>query len=376
MRNAQRQRRIVFAGLVGAGVGAIVLSALTLFAGAGVAASSQAPVNTSPPRISGTAQEGRTLTGDRGSWTNNPTAFDYTWLRCNRRCSDISGAHRTTYTLTRGDVGNTIRLKVVARKANGANKTAFSAPTAVVAPAGGSSQAPVNTSPPRISGTAQEGRTLTGDRGSWTNNPSAFDYTWLRCNRSGAQCSDISGAHGTTYTLTRGDVGNTVRLKVVARNANGANTTAFSAPTPVVQGATPPSPGNGCPPGTGNPDQVTGISAPARLLVDTLRSDPPVVTRGTSTLVVRFHVTSTCGGSVQGALVYATATPYNQFSIPAEAATGADGWATLVFQRLSGFPVSRHQQLIAMFVRARKSGENLLAGISTRRLVSIPVTPA
>jgi hypothetical protein len=109
------------------------------------------------------------------------------------------------------------------------------------------------------------------------------------------------------------------------------------------------------------------------LLVDALQSDPRVVSRRTGVLVVRFHVTSSCGGPVQGALVYATATPYNQFSIPPEAPTDANGWATLVFRRLSGFPVSNRQQLIAMFVRARKPGESLLGGISTRRLVSIPV---
>ena len=145
-------------------------------------------------------------------------------------------------------------------------------------------------------------------------------------------------------------------------------------PTTVIQRAPAPAPsrGPGCPAG-GNPDQVTKISPPARLLVDTLQADPRVVTRGTAALVVRFHVTSNCGGPVQGALVYATATPYNQFAIPPEAPTGADGWATLVFRRLQGFPVSGRQQLIAVFVRARKPGESVLGGISTRRLVSIPV---
>ena len=158
-----------------------------------------------------------------------------------------------------------------------------------------------------------------------------------------------------------------------AKNSGGT-TTATSVPTAIITAATPPAPprGNGCPSGDGV-DQVSAISPPARLLVDTLRSDPQVVTRGIDTLVVRFHVTSTCGGPVQGALVYVTATPYNQFAIPPEQPTGRDGWAELRVQRLSGFPVSSKQQLIAMFVRSRKQGESLLGGISTRRLVSVRV---
>jgi hypothetical protein len=330
------------------------------------------PVNTVRPTISGTAQEGQTLTGNRGTWTNSPTTYEYTWRRCNQNgngCDGIGKAHGTTYTLTANDVGHTIDLRVKAINADGSDK-ATSDPTPVVR----ASPRPENTSPPTISGTPVEGRTLVGNRGAWSHSPTSFDDLWLRCDRNGNKCGTISGARNTRYVLTSADVGATLRFSVTAANSEGTRS-ATSVPTSVVQRQSQPQPsrGAGCPPGNANPDQVAGITSPARLLVDGLGGDPAVVRSRTAALIVRFHVTSTCGRSVQGALVYATATPYNQFSIPPEAVTGSDGWATLVFRRLRGFPVSGRQQLLTIFVRARKPGESLLVGISTRRLVSIPV---
>ena len=99
--------------------------------------------------------------------------------------------------------------------------------------------APVNTTPPTITGTPQEGQKLTGDRGTWSNSPTDYNYFWLRCDRTGGSCSTIIGATAATYTLTSADVGNTLRFRVQARNADGS-TTATSVPTAVITAKAPP----------------------------------------------------------------------------------------------------------------------------------------
>ena len=239
--------------------------------------------------------------------------------------------------------------------------------------AAASTALPVNNDPPSITGTPEVGQTLTGDKGTWNNTPTDYNLYWTRCNKTGGSCANISGAHSTTYLLTSVDVGNTLRFKVIASNSSG-KTTADSVPTAIIAAAPkpPPPPATGCPAGTGV-IQIADLKSPARLLIDTQQTDPTVVARGTPQLIARYRVSACNGRPVQGALVYATAVPFNQLSIPPEATTGADGWAEVDFRMLGGFPVSQHQQLIALFIRARKSGEDLLGGISTRRLLSVPV---
>ncbi len=67
--------------------------------------------------------------------------------------------------------------------------------------------------------------------------------------------------------------------------------------------------------------------------------------------------------------------PANRVSAEGERQTDETGWATFTYQPLRGLPLRRGARL-DFFVRARKQGENLLGGVSSRRLVSVGVRPS
>jgi hypothetical protein len=333
------------------------------------------PSNTVLPAISGTPHVGQALTASQGTWTGSPTSFIDQWVRCpasggqsdGSDCAVIGGAPSISYTVTTGDVGFRLRVRVTATNGEG-QATAASNATAVVAVQGG----PANTQPPTISGTTTVGSTLTANPGTWSGNSIKFTYQWQRCDTAGAGCTAISGATATSYVLANEDAGHTLRVAVTATDATGPNTlTAAQTAVVTTAGAS----ATGCPTTTGSgPINVSDVTSPAHLVIDRQQATPQPIRKVTQTVVLRFHV-SACGGrSVVGALVYQTATPYQQFSI-SEVPTGADGRASLTLHRLKHFPASAQQQLLVVFVRARKSGEDLLGGISARRLVSLKVNP-
>ena len=371
--NKRSWKRGSSTALIGAVAGGAAV-ALALFAGLGEAApqaEAAAPVNTSLPTVVGTAREGRTLTADVGVWQNSPTSFGYNWRRCDSSggsCVTIGGANGRQYSVRQADVGHRLRVLVRAVNADGSTD-ALSPVTAVVAAA---SQAPVNTKAPTISGSPVVGQRLTANTGTWTGaTPIQYTYQWLRCDAGGNACTSIPGEDTRRYDVVDADVGRRLRFRVRAANSVGNRTATSAAVGPVTQ-KQPPAPA-GCPRTGGGVASVNQVGPPARLLVDRVQTVPAVLGGGTQSVTVRVHVSACKGVSIAGALVYVTAVPYNQWSVPAEQATGQDGWATLTMNRLRGYPVSQVQQLLVLFTRARKSGEDVLGGISTRRLVSARV---
>ncbi len=194
-----------------------------------------APAVTGAPGIGGTPQQGDTLTASNGSWNNNPTKFTYAWEDCDSsgNCSTISGAAANTYKLATTDVGKLVSVTVTAVNAGGSTPV-MSAPVGPVLP-----PAPANTTAPQISGTPEQGDTLTVvSNGAWSN---ATTYTdaWWECNSSG--CSPILGATSGSYTLSAADIGDTIYCVVTASGLGGSTpansnktATVIAAPTPAA----------------------------------------------------------------------------------------------------------------------------------------------
>jgi hypothetical protein len=108
----------------------------------------------------------------------------------------------------------------------------------LVQPQETSGEAPVNTTPPSISGVAQVGSTLTASPGIWANSPESYTYQW---KRNGV---NIAGATASTYVPAVADQGLALSVAVTASNSGGTSSPASSSATSAVISAfaavTPP----------------------------------------------------------------------------------------------------------------------------------------
>ena len=223
---------------------------------------------------------------------------------------------------------------------------------------------PAPLSQPKISGTAQVGKVLTTDNGTWSSSSHVtYQYRWGRCDTKGNNCQEIVGATLTKYTLVSADSGHTIRSYVWANNDVGS-TENYSDPTAVVGGGT----------GTSNSKEILAqnVTPPNRLIIDKQTySQSPIKSRNQAT-TMRIHVSDSNKHSVANALVFAEGIPYSRINEMPEVRTDANGWATVYIQPAKFFP---RKGYLVMFLRARVEGQDLLAGASTRRLVQVQIAP-
>jgi hypothetical protein len=191
---------------------------------------------------------------------------------------------------------------------------------------------------------------------------------------SAGTAGPLSPAAGTTTTSSTTDSSTTgsTSTSTSTSTTDSTTTTAPTTTTTSTTTTTAPDPGpagqiklaNGR---TSIP--VSSVALPARLIIDGVRFTPSLVVSRSRPVSVRVHVSDTRGFVVRDALVFVRATPLVT-STPAEQATDQAGYVTLTMFPRATFPLKRGYH-VQFFVRTRKEGDSLLAGVSSRRLVQV-----
>ena len=186
------------------------------------------------PTISGTPQVDQTLTADTSAITDEDglenVSYSYQWLAGG---SDISGATGSTYTLTASQQGQTVQVRVDFED-DGDNEETLTSEATVAVAAAPNREA---TGEPTIGGTPQVGETLTASTSAISDEDGltqvSYSYQWNRNN------AGISGATGSSYTLTDSDQGGTITVQVTFTDDEGNAESLTSAATGAVS---PPAP--------------------------------------------------------------------------------------------------------------------------------------
>jgi hypothetical protein len=193
------------------------------------------PTNTAAPTVSGTAQVGQPITDtSNGSWSGNTDwNFLYQWQDCDgsgNNCASIANATGTTYTPSWSELGDTVRLTNELCNPYSGCGFGYSAPTNAV-----SGYYPINTVAPVVSGNPVQGSILTvTNPGTWIDTTSVSTplYQWQDCNSVDANCTNITGATSSTYTIASSDDGHDIQAVVTECNYGNlctpSNSTSYS----------------------------------------------------------------------------------------------------------------------------------------------------
>ncbi len=231
-----------------------------------------APVALYPPRLSGTAKVGSTLTASAPTWDQDGVQNSLQWLRDG---SPISGATSAAYAVGPQDVGRSLAVRFVGTLTGRKNGTATSAATT-----GLLGDAPTALSLPAPSGSSQVGSTLTAPTATWTPTGVDESHQWLRDGQP------IAGATATSYTVVSSDVGRAISVRISATapgRATGQVTsrTVTGTAVPVTPPPPPPPPPNPTPtpttptPTPTTPTTPTGPTTPTQQVASTTTVKAP-----------------------------------------------------------------------------------------------------
>ena len=167
--------------------------------------------------VSGTAQEGQTLTA-----TPSGAVTGYQWQSfIGGTWTNISGATSSTYVVQEADEGNQLRVHVTS-----SGGSADSAATSAVIDISPTLTTPV------ISGTAQQGQTLSATAAVANDSDATVSYQWQANHGSGFV--NIAGATSLSYVVQEADESGTLRIVATPTDTDGSGTSATSTATSAV----------------------------------------------------------------------------------------------------------------------------------------------
>jgi len=215
--------------------------------------------------------------------------------------------------------------------ADGAGGTATRPVTVSISPV---NDPPVNTALPSVSGTLQVGSALSSTSGTWTDakdanpGPITYAYRWRRADNSGGtNLTIISGATGTTYTLTNSELGKFIDVLVTATDSGAPGTATDSSAAVRTAAITAPTPNS--------PPVITAPASPATLTTseDTAQTLDVTATDADAGQTLTWTISAnptkgTVSGTGTGASLQLTYTPNDQ-------ANGADSFTVQVSDGLA-----------------------------------------
>lgn len=185
----------------------------------------EAPTSVGAPTIVGDSAVDGELYVEDGIWSGlAPLQLSYQWSQCDSagdNCVEVPGATSDFYSLLEGDVDSTFKVAVTAENAFGDDTVTTGASEVIAESSFESPSGPEVDEPPAITGSAEEGATLTADPGEWDGDGDVtFSYQWQVCG-AGYECSDIDDATASTYEANADDIGYFLRVVVTAEDDSG-----------------------------------------------------------------------------------------------------------------------------------------------------------
>jgi hypothetical protein len=187
------------------------------------------PVNVVAPDVLGTPEPGKNLFCRHGLWENSPSGYTYVWLRDGSIVPEgdvriVPDPDGRSLEVQPEDRGHEFSCEVSAGNWGGSGLALSNSVQVPELPL-----APNNVEPPLLAGSTEVGATLACSQGTWENDPTGYEYAWLRDGGL------VASGDSSDLVVSAADRGHVLACAVTASNDGGASQSTSNDVTVPVQ---------------------------------------------------------------------------------------------------------------------------------------------